>query len=119
MTQIMTAERSFFENLLRRRVLQIAGMYVAATWVVIELGDWVTERFNLPPNLTSYVFVAMLVLLPAVVLFAYNHGAPGKDKWTGTGKGRNPAECHPCRRRSVFHKPSVECGGGDGDRSDP
>ena len=78
----MTKERSFFDNLMHRRVPQIVGMYIAASWLVIELGDWVTERFNLPTEVTSYVFVAMLVMLPAVVLFAYNHGAPGRDEWT-------------------------------------
>jgi tetratricopeptide (TPR) repeat protein len=80
----MTENLSFFENLMHRRVPQIVGMYVAATWLVIELGDWVTERFNLPTTVTSYVFVAMLVMLPAIILFAYNHGAPGRDEWTRT-----------------------------------
>jgi len=80
----MTENRSLLENLMHRRVPQIVGMYVAATWLVIELGDWVTGRFALPNNVTSYVFVAMLVMLPAVVLFAYNHGAPGRDQWTKT-----------------------------------
>lgn len=78
----MIEKRPFFENLMRRRVPQIVGMYVAATWLVIELGDWVTDRFNLPTMLTSYIFVAMLVMLPAIILFAYNHGAPGADEWT-------------------------------------
>ena len=82
----MTEATPWFENLKRRRVPQLAGMYIAATWLVIELGDWVTERFNLPGFLTSYLFVAMLVMLPAVFLFAYNHGAPGKDRWTRTEK---------------------------------
>ena len=80
----MTENLSFFENLMHRRVPQLVGMYVAATWLVIELGDWVTERFNLPTTVTTYVFVAMLVMLPAIVLFAYNHGAPGRDEWTRT-----------------------------------
>lgn len=78
----MNDKRSFFDNLMHRRVPQIVGMYVAASWLVIELGDWVTERFNLPTEVTSYVFIAMLVMLPAVILFAYNHGAPGRDQWT-------------------------------------
>jgi tetratricopeptide (TPR) repeat protein len=82
----MTDQSTLFENLVHRRVPQIVGMYVAATWLVIELGDWVTERFSLPPTVTSYVFVAMLAMMPAVVLFSYNHGAPGKDRWTRTEK---------------------------------
>ncbi|MGI9204960.1 MAG: tetratricopeptide repeat protein [Woeseiaceae bacterium] len=78
----MTEKRSILENLLHRRVPQLVGMYIAATWLVIELGDWTTARFNMPATLTSYIFVAMLALLPAVILFSYNHGAPGKDQWT-------------------------------------
>jgi tetratricopeptide (TPR) repeat protein len=82
----MTETRSLFENLMHRRVPQIAGMYIAAMWLVIELGDWVTERFGLPGNLTSFVFVAMLVMLPSILLVAYNHGAPGRDRWTRAEK---------------------------------
>jgi hypothetical protein len=82
----MSAERSLIEELMHRRVPQIVGMYVAMTWLVIEIGDWVTERFSLPPSITSFVFVTMLVLLPALILFSYNHGAPGRDSWTKTEK---------------------------------
>ncbi|MDJ0918300.1 MAG: tetratricopeptide repeat protein [Woeseiaceae bacterium] len=78
----MAKSESLFQNLMHRRVPQITGMYIAAMWLVIELGDWVTERFGLAGNLTSYVFIAMLVMLPAVLLVAYNHGAPGRDRWT-------------------------------------
>jgi len=78
----MTDKPTLIENLKQRRVPQYVGMYVAATWLVIELGDWVTERFGFSASVTSYVFVAMVVMLPAVLLFAYNHGAPGKDDWT-------------------------------------
>ncbi len=82
----MTETPPLFTRMLQRRVLPIVGMYVAACWLVIELGDWVTERFGLPGAFTSYVFVAMIVMLPAITLFAYNHGAPGKDRWTRTEK---------------------------------
>jgi tetratricopeptide (TPR) repeat protein len=82
----MTEKRSTIGNLAHRRVPQFVGMYIAATWLVIELGDWVTERFNMPATLTSYVFVVMLVMLPAVILFSYHHGAPGKDRWTTSEK---------------------------------
>ena len=80
----MSSEPTLFDNLIKRRVFPIVGMYIAATWLVIELGDWITERFDLPANLTSYVFIAMIVMLPAVALVAYNHGAPGRDRWTST-----------------------------------
>jgi tetratricopeptide (TPR) repeat protein len=76
----MAEAASLLDNLKHRRVPQIAGMYIAAMWLVIELGDWVTERFGLHANLTSFV------MLPAVLLVAYNHGAPGRDRWTKAEK---------------------------------
>lgn len=79
-------DTSLFSRLRQRRVFPIVGMYIAASWLVIELGDWVTERFGLPSAFTSYLFVAMIVMLPAVAMFAYNHGAPGKDQWTKSEK---------------------------------
>lgn len=77
----MSAERSFLGELLRRRVPQIVGMYVAATWMMVEIGDWAIERFGLPQELTLLAFVALAAMLPSVVLIAYNHGAPGRDRW--------------------------------------
>ncbi|MFK7957793.1 MAG: tetratricopeptide repeat protein [Lysobacterales bacterium] len=76
------SDTSFFSELWRRRVPQILGFYVAATWMAVEIGDWMIERFSLPSDLTSYVFIGMVVLLPAVGVFAWGHGAPGKDRWT-------------------------------------
>ncbi len=76
------SDSTFFSELWRRRVPQILGFYVAATWMSVEIGDWMIERFDLPANLTSYVFIGMVALLPAIGVFAWGHGAPGKDRWT-------------------------------------
>ncbi len=73
----------FIDNLWQRRVPQIVGIYIAAVWMAVEIGDWMVERFGLPPSLTSYIFVAMIAMLPALIVVTYGHGAPGKDRWTG------------------------------------
>ena len=75
-------DTSFGGRLWHRRVPQFLGMYVAATWLLVEIGDWVTGRFGLPEIVTSYIFVGLLALLPSVAVWAWGHGAPGKDKWT-------------------------------------
>ena len=72
---------SLVGRLLERRVPQITGLYIAATWMMIEIGDWVSERFMLPAELTSYIFVGMLVFLPSVILLAYQYGKKGKESW--------------------------------------
>lgn len=104
----MTEKPSIFENLKHRRVPQLVGMYIAATWLVIELGDWTTDRFNMPATLTSYIFVAMLVMLPAVILFSYNHGAPGKDRWTTSERLVIPLNVLVAAGVLYFLSPSLE-----------
>ncbi|MGX5175073.1 tetratricopeptide repeat protein [Aliikangiella sp. IMCC44653] len=74
-------KQSFIKELFKRRVPQILGLYVAATWMMIEIGDWVTDRFQMAPHITSYIFVGMAVFLPSVCILAYQYGQPGKDPW--------------------------------------
>lgn len=77
---------SVLSPLLHRRVPQIVGLYIAAMWMAVEIGDWVTDRFGLEAALTSYLFLGMAILLPSVALLAWGHGAPGRDRWTRTEK---------------------------------
>ncbi|NVJ59362.1 MAG: tetratricopeptide repeat protein [Gammaproteobacteria bacterium] len=72
---------SFLSDLWERRVPHTIGLYIAATWMSIEIGDWVIERFLLAPEITSYIFIAMLSFLPSVILLAYQYGKKGKDPW--------------------------------------
>ncbi|MEE4246121.1 MAG: tetratricopeptide repeat protein, partial [Kangiellaceae bacterium] len=71
----------FFKNIWSRRVPQSLGLYIGATWMMIEIGDWVIERFLLAPEITSYIFLAMVSFVPSVILLAYQYGKPGKDPW--------------------------------------
>ena len=77
----MSTEQSFLKKLLNRRVPQIVGLYIAATWMTVEIGEWVTEQLGLSASLVFYLFVVMVALLPAVAVIAWNHGAPGRDQW--------------------------------------
>ncbi len=73
--------QSFLYEIRLRRVPQVAGLYIAAAWMAIEIGDWVIERFLLAPEITSYIFVAMITFLPSVMLLAYQYGKKRKDPW--------------------------------------
>ena len=72
-------QESTVRELFRRRVPQFLGLYVAATWMMIEIGDWMIDRFGLNQYITSYIFIGMAFFLPSVIYLAYQYGKPGKD----------------------------------------
>lgn len=77
-----TKQKTFIQELFARRIPQIIGMYIAAVWLAVEIGDWVSERFSISDQLSSFIFIGMLTLLPSVILLSWGHGKPGKDRWT-------------------------------------
>ncbi len=72
----------FGRELLRRRVPQIVGAYLAGGWVLLEFTDWTVNRYVLSSHVTDFVVASWLLLLPAVAILAWNHGSPGRDEWT-------------------------------------
>lgn len=76
----------FITELRQRRVLPAVGVYVAGSWVLIEILDRLVERYLLSPYLTDIVFWGLFSLIPAVMLIAWTHGKPGKDKVTRVEK---------------------------------
>ena len=72
----------FITEMRDRRILPAVGVYVASSWVLIEILDRLVERYLLSPYLTDIVFWGLYSLIPAVMLITWTHGKPGKDKST-------------------------------------
>jgi len=68
--------------LMRRRVPHIGALYLGGLWTGTEIVGWAVDRFVLSPYLEEVVFLALLLMLPAVLLLAYEYGAPGPDPWS-------------------------------------
>jgi len=73
---------NFLKELFHRRVPQVAAVYAGALWGVVQFSDFATSRYKLPERTVDWIFFGMLGLLPAVLLIAWNHGAPGRDRWS-------------------------------------
>ena len=71
-----------FAELKRRRVLPLVGVYLGAAWVGVEFSNFMVERYHLSQGWVDALIAMVALMLPAVVVFAYNHGAPGPDRWT-------------------------------------
>ena len=80
----IVSKQTFLKELFNRRVPQIIGIYIATTWMMIEIGDWIVERFFLAAEITSYIFIGMITFTPSIILLAYQYGRPGPDKWKMT-----------------------------------
>jgi tetratricopeptide (TPR) repeat protein/TolB-like protein len=77
---------SMVGHLLARRVPQILGLYLGASWVIVEFVSLLVDRFTLSPHLIEFCLVVLGGLIPTVVLLAYFHGAPGRNDWTAAEK---------------------------------
>lgn len=77
---------NFIEEIRDRRVLPAVGVYAAGCWVLIEILDRLVERYLLSPYITDAAFWGLYSMIPAVVLVAWSHGRPGKDKATRAEK---------------------------------
>jgi len=77
---------SLIDEIRKRRVLPAVGVYAAGCWVLIEILDRLVERYLLSPYITDAAFWGLYSLIPAVVLVAWAHGKPGKDRATRAEK---------------------------------
>ncbi len=78
----MAQGNGFIKEVLIRKIPQIIGMYIASVWLAVEISDWMSGRFDMPTQFSTYVFVGMMVMLPSAVLIAWGHGRPGRDQWS-------------------------------------
>jgi adenylate cyclase len=63
-------------EIVRRRIPQFVGVYLAAGWGLLEFTDWAMRRFAWTIPVTDYVVGGMLLCLPLVIYAA----------WTGGGR---------------------------------
>ena len=76
----------FVSEIRKRRILPALGLYVGGCWVLIEILDRMAERYLLSPYITDAAFWGLYSLIPAVILLAWTHGKPGKDRVTAEEK---------------------------------
>ncbi|MYE94013.1 MAG: hypothetical protein F4238_11705, partial [Gemmatimonadetes bacterium] len=62
---------AFWRELRRRHVVRAGGVYVAAAFVVLQLGEIVLPAFNAPDWVLQSLVVAAFLGLPVVVAFAW------------------------------------------------
>ena len=70
----------FVRHLIERRVPHILAIYAGVSWGLVEFTAFAADEFLLSSNWTRMVLVTLLLMLPSVVMLAWFHGKPGKDR---------------------------------------
>ena len=76
----------FIQSFIERRLHRTIIVYLGATWTVFGIVQWIVNRYVLSPHLEELFLMLALLLLPAVLIIGYGHGAKGKQKWTQVEK---------------------------------
>ena len=63
--------KGLIRELQDRGVLRVAGLYIALTWLLLQVADVVLPAFDLPDIVLRYALYIVLGGLPAVVLLAW------------------------------------------------
>jgi TolB-like protein/Flp pilus assembly protein TadD len=61
-------------EIVRRRIPQFVGVYLAAGWGLLEFTDWAMRRFAWTFKVTDYVVGGLLLCLPLMVYAAWSGG---------------------------------------------
>ncbi len=75
---------SLWSESLERRVPQYVGGYLVGAWGLLQFIIFIESRYRLAGNLVELVGGILVLLFPSIVMLAWSHGRPGKDKWTRT-----------------------------------
>ncbi len=77
-----SANKSLFSGLWERRLPQFFATYIGVCWGILQFLNFATNRYGLEDSYIDKFLIFVTVLIPAVLIYIYNHGKPGKDSWT-------------------------------------
>lgn len=82
---------SSLQDLFDRRVPQYAALYLGGGWGLVQFVAFLEERYMISPHWTDICLLVLMLFLPSVLLFTYNHGRPGADRWRRSERIAIPA----------------------------
>lgn len=62
---------SFFQELKRRNVFRVAGVYIVAGWVLVQVATALEESLELPSWFDGTIVALLLIGLPIAIIFAW------------------------------------------------
>ena len=77
---------SLMRNFVERRVPHSVALYIDVSWGCVQFTQFIVNEFVLSPHWTRVVLSMVLLFLPTVLMLAWFHGKPGRNRVTLTEK---------------------------------
>lgn len=94
-------ERSFLQELSRRRVVGSAIAYVLAAWVLIQVADVLGDGFGAPGWFVRALTTVLLLIFPAFIVFSWEYNVTRKGLERTDGDLDRGFSGRPVVRRSI------------------
>ena len=99
----------WFAELRRRRVFRVAGVYLVAAWLVIQVADAVFEPLGLPAWALRLVIILAALGFPLACVLAWAFDVTPQGIERTLPGGPPPRRCPPPPRRHPTARPSPSC----------
>ena len=63
---------SFFEELGRRKVFRVAGLYLVSAWLILQIADVVIPALFLPNWTVTLVLYLLILAFPLILVLAWH-----------------------------------------------
>ena len=96
----MSAGRSFMDELKRRNVIRVAGLYLVAAWLVTQVIGTVLPMFGAPEWIARSVVIALAIGFVPALIFAWVFERTAQGLQHDDGPTPAPPAAAPSSRRS-------------------
>ena len=74
MTDSPNKKRRWWHEIRQRGVIHVAGLYVVAAWLVVQLADMLADGpLPMPPEALRAIWVALIFIFPVVLIFGWRY----------------------------------------------
>jgi class 3 adenylate cyclase/tetratricopeptide (TPR) repeat protein len=63
---------SLFQQLWKKRIPQILGVYILLAWLGVQLFDWALHQFGISPHWAQIFFITILGIIPSLLVYLNN-----------------------------------------------
>ena len=92
---------SIFSELIRRNVLRSAALYLAATWLILQVADLVLEAFDASPGVMRMLIIAFTAGFPVFLLLSWFYEFKGARLVKDSGESANAPQRWSSRMTNV------------------